>query len=88
MADTPILGIELAPDDEPRAVEQLNGDLLLPATGRPMLELALLLAQEALPEECEIERKALGDACRLLGIAKVDAARERELEQLLLVRPI
>ena len=88
MADTPILGIELAPDDEPRAVEQLNGDLLLPAAGRPMLELALLLAAEALPDECEVELKALDEARRLLGIPKIDAARERELEQLLLVRPI
>jgi hypothetical protein len=86
-SDTPI-GIELAPDDEPRAVEQLNGDLLLPSAGRPVLEAALAMAEEALPEECNVELKALEDARRLLGIPKIDAARERELEQLLLIRPI
>jgi hypothetical protein len=87
-SDTPIFGIELAPGDEPRAIEQLNGDLLLPAAGRPLLELALLMAEEALPDECRIELKAIEDARRLLGIEKIDVDRERELAQLLLVRSI
>jgi len=86
-SETPIT-IEFAPDDEPRAVEQLNGDLLLPAAGRPVLEAALAMAEEALPDECKVELQALGDARRLLGIPKVDLARERELQQLLLIRPI
>lgn len=86
--DLPIIGIEFAPDDEPRAVEQLNGDLLLPAAGRPLIEQALLMAEEALPDECHAELKALADTRRLLGIAKVDVEHERELAQLLTVRPI
>jgi hypothetical protein len=84
----PIIGIELAPGDEPRAVEQLNGDLLLPAAARPVLEQALLLADEALPDECQLERQAIDDARRLLGLEKVDEDRERELAQMLLVRPM
>jgi hypothetical protein len=87
-SDTPIIRIELVPGDEPRAMEQLNGDLLLPAAGRPMLQQALLMAEEALPDECTVELKAIEDARRLLGIQKVDADRERELAQLLLVRKI
>lgn len=85
---TSIIRIEFAPEDEPRAVEQLNGDLLLPACGRPLLELAITMAEDGLPEECEIERRALADARRMLGIAKADLAREREISQLLTVRPI
>jgi hypothetical protein len=84
----PIIGIELAPGDEPRAIEQLNGDLLLPSAGRPLVEQALLMAEEALPDECHAELKAIEDARRLLGIVKVDSEHERELEQLLTVRPI
>jgi hypothetical protein len=87
-SQTLIIGIEFAQGDEPRAVEQLNGDLLLPAAGRPLLEQALLMAEEALPDECRVELKALADARRLLGIEKVDVEHQRELEQLLLVRPI
>jgi hypothetical protein len=87
-SNTPVIGIEIVPGDEPRAVEQLNGDLLLPAAGRPMLERALLVAEDALPQECKVELKAIEDARRLLGIEKVDAHRERELAQLLVVRTI
>jgi hypothetical protein len=83
-----IIGIERAPGDEPLAVEQLNGDLLLPAAARPALEQALLMAEDALPEECQVELKALEDARRLLGIAKPDLEHEREIEQLLTVRAI
>ncbi|HTH80161.1 MAG TPA: hypothetical protein VL593_14390 [Ramlibacter sp.] len=84
----PIIGIEYAPGDEPRAVEQLNGDLLLPAAGRPLIEQALQMAEEALPDECAVELKALNDARRMLGIEKIDPHRERELAQMLLVRPL
>jgi hypothetical protein len=87
MNDTPI-GIELAPGDEPRAVEQLNGDLLVPSSARPLLEATLLMAEEALPEECQVELRAIEAARRLLNIEKVDLERERELAQMLLVRPI
>jgi hypothetical protein len=86
--DTPILAIEIAPGDEPRAVEQVNGDLLLPAAGRPALEKALLLAEDALPQECRDELRALADARRLLGIAKPDKERDRLLADLLKVAPI
>lgn len=87
-SNTPVIAIELAPGDHPRAVEQLNGDLLLPAEGRPALERALLMAERALPAECQVELQALEDARRLLGLRKVDTDRERELAQLLFVRAI
>ena len=85
---TLIIGIEAAPGDEPRAVEQLNGDLLLPASARPLVEQALLMAEDALPEECGTELKALKEVRQLLGIVKVDLEHQRELEQLLTIRPI
>ena len=88
MTQLPIIGIEFAPGDEPRAVEQLNGDLLLPAQGRPVVEHALLMAEEALPEECREELRALANARRLLGIVKVDHEQERQAAQLLTVRAI
>lgn len=86
--DTPILAIELAPGDEPRAVEQINGDLLLPAEARPTIEKALLAAEEALPAECRAEIQALVDARRLLGIVKPDRERDRLLAHLTTVREI
>jgi hypothetical protein len=46
------------------------------------------MAEDALPEECQVELKALEDARRLLGIAKPDLEHEREIEQLLTVRAI
>ena len=88
VSQLPIIGIELAPGDEPRAVEQLNGDLLLPAQGRPVVEHALPMAEEALPEECREELRALATARRLLGIVKVDHEQERKAAQLLTVREI
>lgn len=84
----PTIGIELAPGDEPRAVEQLNGDLLLPAAARPLVEATLLMAEEALPDECHVELRAIRELRRLLGIEKVDQDRERELAQMLLVRAL
>jgi hypothetical protein len=84
----PIIGIELAPGDESRGVEQLNGDLLVPAVARPLVEATLLMVEEALPDECHVERRAIANARRLLGIERVDEDRQRELAQMLLVRPI
>jgi hypothetical protein len=85
---TLIFGIELAPGDEPRAVEQVNGDLLVPAAGRSQLERALLLAEDALPAQCKAELKALVDARRLLGVAKPDRAKDRLHAQLMTIAPI
>ena len=83
-----IFGIELAPGDEPRAVEQVNGDLLVPSAARARLERALLLAEDALPAECKAELQALVDARRLLGVAKPDREKQRLHAQLLTVAPI
>jgi hypothetical protein len=83
-----IFGIELAPGDEPHALEQVNGDLLLPAAARPRLEQALLMAEDALPAECRVELQALVDARRLLGIAKPDRDKERLQAQLTKIAPI
>ena len=83
-----IFGIELAPGDEPRALEQVNGDLLVPAAGRSRLEKALLMAEDALPTACKAELQALADARRLLGRHKPDREAERLHAQLLTVTPI
>ena len=83
-----IFGIEAAPGDKPRAVEQVNGDLLLPAAGRPILEQALLLAEAALPRDRTAELEALVDARRLLGVEKVDTERQALLANLMKVRPL
>jgi hypothetical protein len=83
-----IFGIEAAPGDKPRALEQINGDLLLPAAGRPILERALREAEDALPPERRAELEALADARELLGIVKVDTERETLLANLTKVRPL
>ena len=85
---TLIFGIELAPGDEPRAVEQVNGDLLLPREARPALEQALLMAEDALPPQSKSELKALADVRRMLGIAKPDRAKEKLHADLLKVTAI
>ena len=85
---TLIFGIRLEPGDEPRAVEQVNGDLLLPSVGRPALEKALLMAEDALPPECKAELQALADARRLLGVRKPDREREQLLVNLTKITPI
>jgi hypothetical protein len=72
----PILNIEAAPGDPPRAVEQINGDLLVPMAARPLLAKAVLLAQDALPAHCGDELARLDEAPRLLGIVRVDPARQ------------
>lgn len=85
---TLIFGIQLAPGDEPRAIEQINGDILLPAAGRPTLEKALLMAEEALPPDCAAQLQALQDARRLLGIARPDRKQDALQANLLKVAPL
>ena len=85
---TLIFGIQLAPGDEPRALEQVNGDLLVPAEARPRMEKALLAAEEALPAECRDEIASLVELRRILGIVKPDRERERLLGHLVTVKPI
>ena len=87
-SQTLIFGIQLAPGDEPRAIEQVNGDLLIPCAGRETLEQALLMAEEALPAERKEALKAIVDARRLLGVVKPDRERERMLANLVKLRPI
>jgi hypothetical protein len=84
----PILNIEAAPGDPPRAVEQINGDLLVPAAARPLIEQALLRAQEALPRDCVEELDRLEEARCLLGIVRIDLANQTVLANLGKVRPV
>lgn len=83
-----IIGIEAAPGDAPRAVEQLNGDLLVPARGRAALAQALLNAEDALGDAHPQERAAIADARKLLGIPREDKVRRAFERNLLKVRPI
>jgi hypothetical protein len=84
----PILNIQAAPGDPPRAVEQLNGDLLVPFAARPLIAQALLQAQEALPRQCTDELARLEHARRLLGIVRVDTAALTLRANLEKIRPI
>jgi len=84
----PILNIEAAPGDRPRAVEQLNGDLLLPAAARPLVAKAMLLAQAALPRDRTDEMAQLEQLRCLLGLTPVDTARQTLLANLGKIRPI
>ncbi|MGZ5786231.1 MAG: hypothetical protein ACXWJM_09955 [Ramlibacter sp.] len=83
-----ILKIEAAPGDPPRAVEQINGDLLVPAAARPLIAQALLLAEDALLQDRTDELARLQDARRLLGIVRVDNARQTLLANLGKIRPV
>jgi hypothetical protein len=83
-----VFSIEFAPGEELRAVEQVNGDLLVPCAARASLEAALLKAEDALPKECREELQRLADARRLLGIAKPDPEKDRFLAQLTTVAPL
>jgi hypothetical protein len=87
-SQTYIFAIEFAPDDDLRAVEQVNGDLLLPSAARPQLEQALLKAEDALPRECKEELQRLADVRRMLGIVRPDPEKERLLAHLTTVAPI
>jgi hypothetical protein len=88
MASYTILRIEAAPGDPPRAVEQLNGDLLVPVAAREMIAQALLRAEEALPRDRADELAQLRDARRLLGIVRVDLARQTLLANLRKIRAV
>ena len=84
----PILSIEAAPGDPPRAIEQLNGDLLVPAAARPVIAQALLLAQESLAPDRAEELARLEDARRLLAIEPIDTDRQTLAANLGKVRPV
>jgi hypothetical protein len=84
----PLLTIEIAPGDALLAMEQLDGALLIPAAARPVIEAALLLAQQSLSPAQSDELDALAHAMRLLGIEQVDTAEQTLLANLLVVRPI
>jgi hypothetical protein len=83
-----ILRIEQVPGDTPRGVEQLNGDLLLPAAARPVVEKALLLAEDGLGAERQLELFAIEDAKRLMNIERIDQRKDPATANLLTVRPI
>jgi hypothetical protein len=83
-----VFAIEFAPGDELRAVEQVNGDLLVPCAARSQLEAALLKAEDALPKECRDDLQRLAEARRMLGIAKPDPEKDRLLAHLTTVAPI
>lgn len=82
----PVLKIERVPGDFPRAMEQLDGDLLVPAQARPLLERALLQAEEALDAD-DPARSLLLRACHMLGVER-RAAAPATTGNLLKVRPI
>lgn len=82
-----IFSIEAAPGDAPRGVEQPNGDLLLPADARPLIEQALLQIEEGFFADLDAELPALKEARRLLGIEKPEA-RPTWLTNLYRVRPL
>jgi hypothetical protein len=65
-----IYRIEEAPGDFPRAVEQPNGDLLLPSNARPLLRQALAKAEQAMERDPKAGLAALKEASRLLGIVR------------------
>ena len=87
-SDTYIFAIDFAPGDDLRAVEQINGDLLVPCAARAGLEEALIKAEEALPSECKEEIQRLADVRRMLGVVKPDRQKERLLNHLTTVAPI
>ncbi|HWI78908.1 MAG TPA: hypothetical protein VNS31_06900 [Ramlibacter sp.] len=84
----PILNIEAAPGDPPRAVEQLNGDLLVPAAARTLIAQALLLAEDALPDGRTEELARLAHVRCLLGVVRIDTARQTLLANLGKIRPV
>jgi hypothetical protein len=84
---TTIFSIEEAPGDAPRGVEQPNGDLLLPASARTLIEQALLQVEEGFFADLETELPALKEARRLLGIEKPEA-KEAWRSNLYRIRPM
>ena len=87
-SSTYVFAIEFAPGDELRAVEQINGDLLVPSAARAGMEEALLRAEAALPKDCKEELQGLADVRRMLGIVKPDPEKERLLAHLTTISPI
>ncbi|MBE7938975.1 MULTISPECIES: hypothetical protein [Ramlibacter] len=83
----PLLKIQRVPGDPPRAMEQIDGDLLVPAQARPVLERLLRTAVQGLPPG-EPERLALVQACVLLGVEPGPAPQSPGSANLLKVRPI
>ena len=71
--ETTIFSIEEAPGDMPRGAEQPNGDLLLPASARPLIAQALLDIEQGFFADLETELPAFRQARRLLGIEKPEA---------------
>ena len=82
-----IFRIESAPGDAPRAVEQPNGDLLVPANVRPLIAQALLQAELALKDQQATGLPSLAQARRLLGIELPDL-RRNWLTNLYRIKPI
>ena len=72
MSEYTILSIEAVPCDAPRALEQPNGDLLLPADARPLVAQALLDARSALAAGEPPDLGALEIAMDLLGIERTE----------------
>ena len=82
-----IFSLESAPGDSPKAVEQPNGDLLLPANVRPLLAQALVAAEQALADGKPVDPSVLQRARQLLGVEMPDRKRTW-LGNLYRVRPI
>lgn len=82
-----IFSLESAPGDAPKALEQPNGDLLLPANVRPLLAQALVAAEQAIAEGKPVDASMLQRARQLLGVEMPDA-RRTWLGNLYRIRPI
>jgi hypothetical protein len=87
MSQQTIFSLESAPGDAPRAIEQPNGDLLLPANVRPLLAQALVEAEQALAQGKPVDPAVLKRARQLLGVEMPDT-RRTWLGNLFRVRPI
>jgi hypothetical protein len=87
MSQQTIFSLESAPGDAPKAVEQPNGDLLLPANVRPLLAQALVAAEQAASEGKPVDPSLLKRARQLLGVEMPDTSR-KWLGNLFRVRPI
>ena len=87
MSQPTIFSLESAPGDAPKAIEQPNGDLLLPANVRPLLAQALVAAEQALTDGKPVDPAVLQHARQLLGVEMPDRKRTW-LGNLYRVRPI
>ncbi len=75
MSKPVIFSLETVPGDAPKAVEQPNGDLLLPANVRPLLAQALVAAEQALADGKPVDLSLLRRARQLLGVDMPDRKR-------------